>query len=236
MLVDEFLSLLKEIGNEQTAKIYRNHGAIGDVYGIKIGDMKKFITKHKLKKQHELGVKLFDTNVAEAKYAAKYIVDYQLITISDLEYFLSKSEWYMNVENSVPDIAAQTKFGFELATKWVNESDAKHLCAGYSLYSTNLSYHSNELFNLEEIERLLSRVEKTIHQQENRVRYCMNNFVIGVGAAIPELTTRAKEVATNIGKVEVYLGKTSCKVPDALPYIEKIEKMNRIGHKRKTIC
>jgi 3-methyladenine DNA glycosylase AlkD len=236
MNVDEFLSLFKELGNDQTKKIYENHGAKGTIYGVKIGDMKSFITQNKLKKKHDLGMALFDTDVVEAKYAAKYIVDYKQITKEDLEDFIEKCEWYMNLEYTIPDIAAQSPYGLETASEWVRKEDKKHLCAGYSLYSLNMGFYPNESLNIIEINDLLNYIEKNIHNSENRVRYVMNNFVIAAGAGVPELTNRAKEVAENIGKVDVYLGKTSCKVPDALPYIEKIEKKDRIGFKRKTIC
>jgi len=36
-----------------------------------------------------------------------------------------------------------------------------------------------------------------------------------------------------IGKVRVFMGKTSCKVPDAYSYLEKIEDRGTIGKKRK---
>jgi len=38
-------------------------------------------------------------------------------------------------------------------------------------------------------EQLLQRVQKTIHQQPNRVRHVMNGFVIAVGAYVRPLTT-----------------------------------------------
>jgi hypothetical protein len=62
----------------------------------------------------------------------------------------------------------------------------------------------------------------------------MNGFVIAVGGAVPPLTTRAKAVAKAVGPVEVDMGDTSCRVPDALAYIAKIEAAGRLGAKRKT--
>ena len=38
---------------------------------------------------------------------------------------------------------------------------------------------------------------------------------------------------TKLGEVKVNMGKTSCKVPDALGYIEKVEAMGRLGRKKK---
>ena len=44
-------------------------------------------------------------------------------------------------------------------------------------------------------------------------------------------------MAKAIGTVEVDMGDTVCKVPDALEYIAKIEAAGRLGKKRKTaVC
>jgi hypothetical protein len=63
----------------------------------------------------------------------------------------------------------------------------------------------------------------------------MNNFVICVGSYVPELLDRALEVAAANGKVSVDMGKTECKVPFAPDYIRKVEKMGRIGKKRRQV-
>ncbi len=52
-----------------------------------------------------------------------------------------------------------------------------------------------------------------------------------------DLHDEAMKVAETIGKVQVNMGNTACKVPLAVPYIEKIASRNKIGVKRKTcIC
>ena len=51
---------------------------------------------------------------------------------------------------------------------------------------------------------------------------------------VPKLKAKALKAAKKIGKVDVDMGNTSCKVPDATEYIRKVEKMGRIGKKRKT--
>ena len=77
-------------------------------------------------------------------------------------------------------------------------------------------------------------MQKEIPGAANLVRYAMNGFVIAVGGAVAPLTTRAKAAAKAIGPVEVDMGETSCQVPDALQYINKIEAAGRLGKKRKT--
>lgn len=90
--------------------------------------------------------------------------------------------------------------------------------------------------NLEEVKTYLRQINDTIHSEKNRVKYGMNGFVICVGCYIKELSDLALEVANNIGKVEVFMGNTSCKVPVAKEKIEKVKGMGRVGLKRKSIC
>src|SRR5262249_21179965 len=106
--------------------------------------------------------------------------------------------------------------------------------SGWSTIASVVALKPDEELDLKKIERLLDRVQKEIHDTENRVRYVMNGFIIAVGSYITPLAAKAKSVAKAIGKVEVFMGNTACKVPDALQYITKVEKMGRQGRKRKT--
>ena len=89
--------------------------------------------------------------------------------------------------------------------------------------------------DLKEIEGLLDQIEKTIDSAQNRVKYTMNGFVIAVGSYVKPLSKRAKATAKKLGKVEVDMHGTSCKVPVALDTIGKVEAAGRAGKKRKTI-
>ena len=58
------------------------------------------------------------------------------------------------------------------------------------------------------------------------VRYSMNNFVICVGTYVAPLGDAAIAAARALDKVEIYMGETACKVPDAEPYIMKCRRGN----------
>ena len=62
----------------------------------------------------------------------------------------------------------------------------------------------------------------------------MNGYIIAFGGAFAEMTDFCKEVGDRIGKVEVYMGDTACKVPVIRPYLENMENRGRIGKKKKT--
>ena len=80
---------------------------------------------------------------------------------------------------------------------------------------------------------MLERVEKTIHDAPNRVRYVMNGFVIAAGGGIPLLTDKALKIGEKIGTVSVEMGGTACKVPSSPDYIRKMVGMGRVGKKKK---
>jgi hypothetical protein len=56
-----------------------------------------------------------------------------------------------------------------------------------------------------------------------------------LGISYKPLHEKAVEVAKQIGRVNVNVGDTSCKVPVASDYIEKTIKQGRIGFKRKHV-
>ena len=49
----------------------------------------------------------------------------------------------------------------------------------------------------------------------------MNSALIAIGIRNEDLERKAIEMAREIGKVQVDRGATSCKTPDAEPYIKK---------------
>jgi len=77
----------------------------------------------------------------------------------------------------------------------------------------------------------LKHIEKHIHSSPNRVKHSMNAALIAIGSRGGDLTKEALAAAKRIGKVEVDHGDTSCKTPDATPYIKKMLERKR---KKKT--
>ena len=65
-------------------------------------------------------------------------------------------------------------------------------------------------------------MEKRIRTAPNLQRESMNRTLISIGGRSPALRDAAFATAKRLGKVEVDHGDTSCKTPDAKPYIEKM--------------
>lgn len=233
MTLDETMLALEKMGTEQTRKTFRAHGSPKDFFGVKIGDMKTLVKI--IKKDHNLSMALFRTGNGDAQYLAGLIADEKAISKAELQEWVETAAWHMVGEYTVPWIAAESKFGFELGKQWILSSEASIASSGWVCLTCVAALQPDTQLDLAFYESCLKKITETIHEQPNRVKYCMNNFIIGIGGSIVSLTGKARDAAKLIGKVNVDVGDTSCKIPDAISYINKIESMGKLGNKKKTV-
>lgn len=232
MKTTDVLTELKSLATQQTLKTYRRHGANGDVYGVKIADLKKILRK--IKGNQSLALDLWKTGNSDAMYLAALAADGSRMTKSQLNHWAKTAWWYMLSEYSVPSVAAEHKDAFAIAARWMGAKSSNVASSGWCTYSLALATRPDSELNLPEITSLLKEIESDIAAAENRVRYCMNNFVISAGAYVKPLLKTAQETARRIGQVSIDVGETSCKVPVASDAIEKIKRLGRVGQKRKS--
>lgn len=231
MTKDEVMSQLEALGTEQTRKVLSNHGMPAGSFGVKVGDMKPI--QKKIKKNHALSIELFDTGNSDAMYLAGLIADEKAISKAELQKWAENATWYMISEYTVAWIAAESKFGWELALEWIESPNERIATSGWSTLSNLVAIKPDEELDIAHIDKLLDRVEETIHQAPNRVRYVMNGFVISAGGYINILTDKCIGIGERIGKVHVEMGGTACKVPSVTDYIRKMVQMEKIGKKKK---
>jgi len=231
MTVKEVMAELKKLGSEQTRKTYANHGAKGDMFGVKVGDLK--VIAKKIKGDQALALELYATGNLDAMYLAGLVADGAKMSKAELNAWVKAASCGTS-EYTVPWVASESPFGRELALKWMDSPKESIAASGWNAYASVVAVKPDAELDLKEIEALLDRVVKEISTAPNRARYCMNGFVIAVGASVKPLHAKAKAAAKKIGTVEVDMGKTACEVPNALERIAKIESMGRVGTKRKT--
>jgi 3-methyladenine DNA glycosylase AlkD len=232
MTANEIMEELKSLGSESIKKILRNHGVREPFFGVKIGDMKKI--QKRIKMDYELALALYDTGNYDAMYLAGLIADDAKMTRADLNRWAERAQGGSLQGSTVPWVAAGSPHGRELALKWI-ESKKEHIAvAGWMTLCSLVSIKKDDELDLQELERLLERVETTIQDAPNDVRYAMNSFVISLGGYVKSLTEDALRAAEKIGPVAVDMGDTACEVPDAAEYIRKIQKRGAIGKKRKS--
>ena len=231
MTANDIVAELEKLGNAQTRKTWMTHGAKEPCLGVKVEDMKKI--QKRVKTNYQLALDLYDTGIADAMYLAGLIADDAKMTKKDLQKWVEGASWGMVAEFTVPWVASASPHGREVALKWIESRDEAIASAGWQTYSSMVAIKEDADLDLAEIESLLKRVAKSIHQQPNRVRYVMNSFVIAVACYVKPLHALAVDTANGIGKVAVDLV-GDCKIPFAPDQIRKFEARSAIGKKRKS--
>ena len=232
MTAQQILSEIEPLGTEGYRRIMRNHGITGPLFGVKVEELKKY--EKAIKKDYQLALDLYDTGVYDAIYLAGLIADESKMTKDDLRGWLEKAASERVAEFAVAWVAADGPHGWELAQEWIDSQDEKYAAVGWGTLSSLVAVKSDADLDVPALKNLLERVKNTIHAQPDRVRSKMNGFVIALGSCVTKLTDDALRAGEEIGKVEVNMGNTSCKVPFAPDYIRKVVSMGRIGKKRKS--
>jgi 3-methyladenine DNA glycosylase AlkD len=219
MTAKEVIAQLKLMGNENIKKIYLNHGAPANQYGVKVEDLKKI--QKKIKKDYVLSLELYDSGISDAQYLAGLIADEKKMTKKDLQHWADNANWYLLSEYTVAWIAAESAHGWELALKWINEKKENLQSSGWTTLASIVKIKEDEELDIKELKKLLKRIEKEIHGAANRVRYSMNSFLIAVGSYVKELTVEAERIGKAVGKLTIDVGNTACEVPYAPDQINK---------------
>lgn len=232
MTAEEVVEELRALGSEQTKKTLMRHGAVEPLFGVRIGDMKPLMKK--LKGDPKLVLDLYDTCNSDAMYLAGLLADPARMTKAQLKKWAKAATWYMIREYSVAGVAAESPFAVELAEEWIASPKEELATIGWTTYSLYVAVTPDEELDLDRLRDLLWHCRDDIHTASNRTRYTMNGFVIAVGCYVKPLLAEAKKAAKAMGVVSVDQGDTACKVPLATDSIAKVEKLGRVGTKRKS--
>ena len=231
MTAKAILEEIQPLGRASYKKVLLNHGVKEPCFGVKIEDLKKI--QKRIKKDYRLALDLYDTGIYDAMYLAGLIADDAQMTRKDLQRWVETACEPL-AGSTVPWVAAGSPHGRELALEWIESGQDLVAAAGWATLSSLVSIKDDAELNLPELKRLLQRVQQTIHQAPDAVRYRMNGFVIAAGSYVPALTSFATQIGEKIGPLTVDMGNTACQVPFAPDYIRRVEKRGAIGKKRQT--
>jgi 3-methyladenine DNA glycosylase AlkD len=233
MKLAEVMNALEARATATTKRTFLRHGAPEPLFGVRVGDLKPL--HQQLKGRQELALELYATGNSDAMYLAGMIADGSKMTRDQLNAWACGAAWHMISGTTVPWVATEHPEGFDLARSWIDSFKEQVAIAGWSTLAGLATTVSDASLPLDELQSLLERCARTIHDAPNRVRYAMNGFVISCGTYVLPLADPAFQTARRIGRVEVDMGETSCQVPDAESYILKSRRGAPVAPKRRTL-
>lgn len=229
----EILEELQQLGKASYKKVLvNNHGVKEPCFGVAISELKKI--QKRIKKDYQLALDLYDTGNYDAMYLAGLIADDARMTQKDLQRWVEKAYAGSLPGATVPSVAVGSAHGFVMARKWIESPKPLIAAAGWATWSALVSVKPDAELDLAELRALLQRLQKTIHQSPDAVRYHMNAFVIALGSFVTALTDEALKAGEKIGPVMANLGNNSCEIPRITDYIQKVKAHGSLGKKRKS--
>lgn len=233
MTAPEILKAMKPLGRESYKRVLvHNHGVKEPCFGVPISELKKF--QKRIKQDYQLALDLYETGNYDAMYLAGLIADDARMTRRDLQGWADQAYAGSLPGTTVASVAAGSRYGREMALKWIESPKICVAIAGWATLSGLVSVTDDSDLDLPELKRLLQRVQQTIHQAPDAVRYHMNAFVIAAGSYVRTLTELAIQIGEKIGPVTADLGDNDCQIPFAPDYLRKVQERGAIGKKRKT--
>jgi 3-methyladenine DNA glycosylase AlkD len=233
MTLNDVMSELAAKGSESIKRVLVRHGAKEPFFGVRISDLK--VMQKKLKGDQALALELYTTGISDAQYLAGMIADGAKMKPAQLRTWANTAAWGMISGYTVPWVAAEHPEGFALARKWIDSPKEGVAVSGWNTFAALATTIPDERLPITELSTLLDRVATTLQAAPDRERYAMNGFVIACGTYVAPLGKKAVATARKIGQVEVDMGETDCKVPDAESYILKCRRGATVAPKRKTV-
>jgi 3-methyladenine DNA glycosylase AlkD len=224
MSLADVMRTLEKAGSEQTRKTYMRHGATGAMFGVPFGTLSAL--QKRIRVDHELALKLWDTGNVDARNLAMKIADPAVIEASDLDRWARENPMRM-CGLYVGSLAQESAHAATKAKEWLASSDDRLRAAGWTLIG--VLANRDEQSPDDTFAKHLAQIEKSIHSVSNEVRYAMNGALIAIGGRSSGLRKAATAAAKRIGKIQVDHGDTACETPDAVVYIEKM--WERLGKK-----
>lgn len=233
MELNEIMDELKSLGKERTKKTYMSNGAKEPVFGVTISAMKPIFKK--IKYNQPLAEQLYATGNYDAMYLAGMIAEPKKMSEEDFDRWIEGAYFYMISDFIVAVTLAETDIAFSVADRWIDSKKELTMSAGWSCYNWLLGTRKDSEFDKDKLLEMLNMVGDTIHNQPNRTKYSMNNFIMAVGISYLPLHEEAKKVAQEIGEIDVFIGEKLCKTDVAIEYIQKEADKGRLGFKRKHV-
>lgn len=229
----EVMTELESLGKERTKKMYLSNGAVEPLFGVTTGSMKPM--RKEIKKNQELAEELYASGNYDAMYFAGVIADPNAMTEEDYDRWIDQaycfmlSDWVVAVTLSEADIAQ------EVADKWIHSGDELKMSAGWSTYCWLLGRLKDDKFDQNKLSKMLDKVEATIHDQPERTKHSMNNFVFTVGLSYVPLSEKALDVANSIGELTIERDHRKPQTLNAYTSIQKELDKGRLGFKRRYV-
>lgn len=217
MTPTQAMKALEAAGTEQNRKIYPRHGVTSPLFGVSFADLRRL--RKEVGTDHGVAVSLWSSGNHDARMLATMVADPSAMSRRDLDGWVDATDNYV-LSDAVAELAARTEHLDSRADKWVRSRREFTAHAGWNLVAAQ-AMTDDDRADAYFVERLQT-IEATMAGAPNRVRHAMHMTLIAIGGRSKGLRRRAAATTKRLGTPVVDHGQTSCKTPEAIPYMDRM--------------
>src|SRR3954447_4965032 len=193
MTVKEILAQLESLGDDARRAHNTKAGAPDNQFGVKLGDIRAMAKK--IKTNHELALKLWDTGNVDAQLLATLIIKPESLSAAELDK-LTRSVTCAQVADWLNAyVVAQHPEKEALREKWMTAKDRWVARAGWNFTASRVNKGADGL----DLVALLERIEEEMPKAMPEVQWTMNNTLAAIGIHDAKLRKRAIAIGEKIG-------------------------------------
>jgi len=212
MTYEEIIQALKDGGDPRAIAVWsRMKLDFGTYLGNNLTKLKALAKK--VKKNHEIAIRLWESDIHDARLLATMIEDPKLVSEKQIDAWMKECRTVDLVDKLCQNVVSATPFADKKMAKWTQSKKEMERRAGFQLLYIKAA--KTDRGTDEDLLPYLDQIEKEIRQAPNWAMEAMNLALIGIGSRSEPLRMRALDVAAKIGKITIDYGDTSCQNPDA---------------------
>lgn len=216
MNLTETLSKLESLGEEKVRAMHIKNGARENIFGVKMGEIRAIAKK--IKTDHELALKLWETENIDARLLAILILKPKALSAEQIEQMVASenftwaADWFYNyIVKEYPDKE-------QFREKWMNSGNIMLARAGWSLTSGRIARAPEGI----DITAILDRIEKEMPSAAPEIQWTMNTALAQIGINHPIYRERALAIGEKLGIYRDYPVSKGCTSPFAPIWINEM--------------
>jgi 3-methyladenine DNA glycosylase AlkD len=220
MTVNEILAQLETLGDDARRAHNTKAGAPENQFGVKLGDIRAIAKK--IKTDHELALKLWDTGNVEAQLLATLIIKSKSLSAVEVDKLTRSTTCAQVADWLNAYVVAEHPEKEALREKWMmaKEKDRWAARAGWNFTASRVNKGAADL----DVPALLDRIEKEMPKAMPEVQWTMNNTLGAIGIHHEKLRKRAVAIAEKIALYRDWPVSKGCIPPYVPVWVEAMVK------------
>jgi len=219
MNVKEILAQLKSLGDEGRRAHNTKAGAPDNQFGVKLGDLRTIAKK--IKTDHELALRLWDTGNVEAQLLATLVIKPKALSSGELDKLTRSTTCAQVADWLNAYVVAEHPEKDKLREKWMTAKDRWAARAGWNLTASRVNKGASEGLD---VAALLDRIEKEMPKAKPEVQWTMNNTLGAIGIHHAKHRKRAVAIGEKIGLYRDWPVSKGCIPPYVPVWVEAMVK------------